>query len=49
MMEQRFKDTRTGEIVTSIPIFEIVHYEKYNGHLQAGDFECKDLVDEVQS
>jgi hypothetical protein len=35
---QLFIDTRTGEIVDSILLSQIQHFEEYNGHLQAGDF-----------
>lgn len=38
---QRFKDTRTGEIVDSFNISEISHYDEYNGPLRAGDVEAK--------
>jgi len=36
---QRFRDTRTGKIVTQVPISEIGHFEEYSGQLKAGDFE----------
>ena len=35
MKSQRFKDTRTGEIVTQVPISEIYFFEEYEGPLQA--------------
>lgn len=36
----RFRDTRTGEIVTQVPISEFSHFDEYDGPLQAGDFSC---------
>jgi hypothetical protein len=30
MKSQQYKDTRTGEIVTQVPISEIEHFEEYN-------------------
>ena len=44
MKSQRFKDTRTGKIVTQVPISEIAHFEKYSGNLQAGDI-CITAID----
>lgn len=37
---QRFIDSRTGEIVTQIPLSQIQHFDKYRGPLQPGDFCC---------
>jgi len=37
---QKFIDTRSGEIVTQVPISEIGHFEEYNGPLRVGDFDC---------
>ncbi len=31
MKSQRFKDTRTGEIVTQVPISEIANFEEFDG------------------
>ena len=31
MASQRFRDTRTNEIVTQVPISEITHFEEYSG------------------
>lgn len=31
MQNQRFRDTRTNEIVTEVPISEITHFEEFNG------------------
>ena len=39
MQSQKFRDTRTGEIVTQIPLTEIQHFDKYNGTTAAGDFD----------
>lgn len=36
---QKFIDTRTGEIVTQVPISEICSFNEYAGPLQAGDFD----------
>jgi len=38
-VSQKFIDTRTGEIVTQVPLSQIAHFEEYNGPLQAGDFD----------
>lgn len=38
-VSQKFVDTRTGEIVTQVPISEICNFEEYEGPLQAGDFD----------
>ena len=38
---QKFKDARTGAIVTQFNISEIQHFDEYNGPLQAGDFDIK--------
>jgi len=37
MESQKFIDTRTGEILTVIPISEIAFFEKYEGPLKAGE------------
>lgn len=42
---QRFIDTRSGEIVTSVLISEIQHFEEYNGPLQKGDFDCSQVTE----
>jgi DNA-directed RNA polymerase subunit RPC12/RpoP len=36
---QRFIDTRTGEIVTQVPISEIADFQEYDGILVKGDFD----------
>lgn len=41
MTSQRFIDTRTGEIVTQVPISEIAHFEEYNGTALHQEFVCK--------
>lgn len=41
LQSQKFIDTRSGEIVTQIPLFDIGHFEEYHGNLQAGDFSIK--------
>ena len=38
---QKFIDTRTGEIVTLIPILDIRHFEKYNGSNDVGEYEVQ--------
>ena len=39
MPSQKFRDTRTGEIVTQIPIHDINHFDEYNGAVNVGDFD----------
>jgi len=39
MKSQRFRDSRTGEIVTSVLISEIQHFNEYNGPTEAGEFD----------
>jgi len=41
MESQKFIDDRTGEILTTIPLSEIAHFDKYDGLLEAGD-RCSD-------
>lgn len=36
---QRFIDSRTGEIVTQVPLSQIQYFDEYGGPLQAGDFD----------
>lgn len=38
---KRFIDTRSGEIVTSILLTQIQHFEEYDGPLQKGDFDAQ--------
>jgi len=35
---QRYCDARTGEIVDSIPLLDIAHFNEYNGALAVGQF-----------
>ena len=37
---QLFRDTRTGEIVSRVPVVDIAHFEKYAGDRQAGEFDA---------
>lgn len=37
---QRFIDDRTGEIVTTLLISQIAHYNEYNGLAKAGEYVC---------
>jgi hypothetical protein len=36
---QRFIDTRTGDIVTQVPVSEIAHFEKYSGPRAVGEID----------
>jgi len=40
MTSQRFKDTRTGEIVTQVPISEIQYFEEFDGETVYACEEC---------
>ena len=40
MTVQRFRDTRTNEIVTQVPICEITHFEEFNGPTVYACDEC---------
>lgn len=40
-INQKFIDTRTGEIVEQVPISEIQHFEEYDGILKAGDVDMR--------
>ncbi len=37
---QRFIDSRTGEIVTTIKLSEIAYFDKYSGDSEPGEFDC---------
>jgi len=39
MESQKFIDTRTGEILTTIPLSEIAFFDKYEGPLKVGEKE----------
>jgi hypothetical protein len=39
MLSQKFRDSRTGEIKTVIPVLEIPYFDKYNGPLEDGDVD----------
>lgn len=41
IVSKRFIDTRTGEIVTSVLLSQIQHFEEYDGPLQKGDFDTR--------
>ena len=41
MTSMRYIDDRSGQIVTSLLIHEIAHYEEYHGLAQAGEFVCR--------
>lgn len=38
---QKFIDTRTGEILTLIPIMDIKYFEKYYGSKDVGEYEVQ--------
>ena len=39
MRSTKFKDTRTGEIVTQIPLTQIQHYVEYTGPCEEGEVD----------
>lgn len=41
MISQRYRDSRTGEIKTLIPLMEIPYFDEYNGPLEAGDTDTE--------
>ena len=39
MTSQRYRDTRSGEIKTELPLFEIPYFDEYHGDCQVGEFD----------
>jgi len=38
---QKFIDSRTGEIVTQVPLSQIQHFDEYNGPKECGQFDTR--------
>jgi len=51
MTSQRFIDSRTGEIVTTIPLSQIAYFDEYNGPVLAGgrDEQAKQVMAEKKA
>jgi len=39
MVSQKYRDTRSGEIKTELPLLDIPYFDEYNGDCAVGEFD----------